>query len=310
MERQVPGAAGDPALPQPRRRPLRPPPQHPVRHPRDGRPLGRGDAAAGRSRPTRATPSRRKYVVTAIGCLSSGPGAEHPRPRLVPGRLVPHRRLAPRRRRLHRQAGRRHRHRLERRAVDPGDRHAGRPPLRCSSARRSTPSRPATAPSTRRSSTTSRRTTTTSTSSAAGRSAGSRTRCRTARRCRSATRSATRSTRRRGRRAASSSSSRSFNDISVDRRANDTASEFIRNKIREMVKDPEVAEKLVPGRPPVHVEAAADRHQLLRHVQPRQRHARRHPPRADRGDHADRHPHRPTASTSSTSSCSPPASTP
>jgi cyclohexanone monooxygenase len=38
----------------------------------------------------------------------------------------------------------------------------------------------------------------------------------------------------------------SFNDISVDRRANDTASEYIRNKIRGMVHDPEVAEKLVP----------------------------------------------------------------
>jgi cation diffusion facilitator CzcD-associated flavoprotein CzcO len=37
-----------------------------------------------------------------------------------------------------------------------------------------------------------------------------------------------------------------FNDISVDRRANDTASEFIRTKIREMVHDPEIAEKLVP----------------------------------------------------------------
>ena len=37
-----------------------------------------------------------------------------------------------------------------------------------------------------------------------------------------------------------------FNDIALDRRANDTASEFIRNKIREMVKDPAVAEKLVP----------------------------------------------------------------
>jgi len=37
-----------------------------------------------------------------------------------------------------------------------------------------------------------------------------------------------------------------FNDISLDRRANDTASEFIRGKIREMVRDPEVAEKLVP----------------------------------------------------------------
>ena len=38
----------------------------------------------------------------------------------------------------------------------------------------------------------------------------------------------------------------SFFDIGVDRRANDTASEFIRSKIREIVKDPEVAEKLVP----------------------------------------------------------------
>ena len=38
----------------------------------------------------------------------------------------------------------------------------------------------------------------------------------------------------------------SFFDIGVDRRANDTASEFIRSKIREMVKDPDVAEKLVP----------------------------------------------------------------
>jgi cation diffusion facilitator CzcD-associated flavoprotein CzcO len=38
----------------------------------------------------------------------------------------------------------------------------------------------------------------------------------------------------------------SFSDISTDRRANDTASEFIRRKIREIVKDPDVAEKLVP----------------------------------------------------------------
>ena len=38
----------------------------------------------------------------------------------------------------------------------------------------------------------------------------------------------------------------SFKDISTDRRANDTMSEFIRKKIREMVKDPETAEKLLP----------------------------------------------------------------
>ncbi|MEA3214436.1 MAG: hypothetical protein QOJ19_592 [Acidimicrobiia bacterium] len=38
----------------------------------------------------------------------------------------------------------------------------------------------------------------------------------------------------------------SFYDIVVDRRANDTASEFIRSKIRDIVKDPDVADKLVP----------------------------------------------------------------
>jgi cyclohexanone monooxygenase len=38
----------------------------------------------------------------------------------------------------------------------------------------------------------------------------------------------------------------SFGDIATDLRANATASEFIRSKIREIVKDPETAEKLVP----------------------------------------------------------------
>ena len=40
--------------------------------------------------------------------------------------------------------------------------------------------------------------------------------------------------------------STSFKDISTDRRANDTMAEFIRKKIREMVQDPETAEKLMP----------------------------------------------------------------
>ena len=37
-----------------------------------------------------------------------------------------------------------------------------------------------------------------------------------------------------------------FNDIRTDRRANDTAAEFIRSKIRGIVKDPETREKLLP----------------------------------------------------------------
>jgi cation diffusion facilitator CzcD-associated flavoprotein CzcO len=38
----------------------------------------------------------------------------------------------------------------------------------------------------------------------------------------------------------------SFKDIALDKRANDTAAEFIRSKIRETVNDPETAEKLLP----------------------------------------------------------------
>ena len=40
--------------------------------------------------------------------------------------------------------------------------------------------------------------------------------------------------------------SATFSDIALDRRANDTAAEFIRSKIRDTVRDPETAEKLVP----------------------------------------------------------------
>ncbi len=37
-----------------------------------------------------------------------------------------------------------------------------------------------------------------------------------------------------------------FSDIRIDRRANDTAAEFIRSKIRETIDDPQTAEKLLP----------------------------------------------------------------
>ena len=60
------------------------------------------------------------------------------------------------------------------------------------------------------------------------------------------------------------------------------------------------------GRHQAHVR----RHALLRDVQPRQRHAGRHPPRADRGDHARRPAHDARPRTRWTASCSPPASTP
>jgi cation diffusion facilitator CzcD-associated flavoprotein CzcO len=43
----------------------------------------------------------------------------------------------------------------------------------------------------------------------------------------------------------------SFSDIITSKEANDTASEFVRNKIRGLVKDPKVAEKLLPTNHPI-----------------------------------------------------------
>ena len=38
-----------------------------------------------------------------------------------------------------------------------------------------------------------------------------------------------------------------FRDVLIDQEANDTVSAFIRKKIRTRVKDPQVAEKLIPS---------------------------------------------------------------
>ncbi|CAF4605592.1 unnamed protein product [Rotaria sp. Silwood2] len=43
----------------------------------------------------------------------------------------------------------------------------------------------------------------------------------------------------------------SFNDLLLNKESNDTAAEFVRNKIREIVKNPEVAEALVPQNYPI-----------------------------------------------------------
>ena len=100
-----------------------------------------------------------------------------------------------------------------------------------------------------------------------------------------------------------------FNDILFDQAANDTAADFIRDKIRATVKDPEVAEIAVPVQPPRRDEAAVPRHGLLRDVQPAERRPRRPAHDADHRDHADGHPHDGRRHRAATPSCSPPAST-
>ena len=112
-----------------------------------------------------------------------------------------------------------------------------------------------------------------------------------------------------GRRAASSSCGAASCDLLRDRRANEIASEFIRSKIREIVKDPATAEQLCPNdhpygskRPPIdtdyYVTFNRDNVSLVDISE-----------LADRRDHADGHPDAGWATTSSTRSCSRRAST-
>ena len=108
-------AARDRALPQPRRRPVRPPPPHPVRRPGH---VGVYDEASGTWTVTTddGTEFRARFLVAATGVLSVPYFPDVPGPRRLPRRVVPHGPVAGDAGRLRRQARRRHRHRVERRA--------------------------------------------------------------------------------------------------------------------------------------------------------------------------------------------------
>ncbi len=84
----------------------------------------------------------------------------------------------------------------------------------------------------------------------------------------------------------------SYQDILFDKDANDTIAEYIRERIHERVSDPAVADLLAPEGLSLRHQAPAAGDQLLRGVQPGQRDARRHQDHADRSDHRDRGPHR------------------
>ena len=86
--------------------------------------------------------------------------------------------------------------------------------------------------------------------------------------------------------------------------------EFIKDKIRSIVKDPATAAHTGRHRPPLCGQAAADRHRLLRNLQPRQRHAGRRARDSDRRDHAARRRAPATRNIRWTSSSSQPASMP
>ncbi len=84
----------------------------------------------------------------------------------------------------------------------------------------------------------------------------------------------------------------SFQDILFDREANDTVAEYIRERIHERVNDPRGRETARTDGLSLRHQAAAARDELLRNLQPGQRHPRRRRECADPGDHRDRCAHR------------------
>ena len=113
------------ALPQLRRRPVRPASRHPTSAPRSRPPTWDDAQRAVAARTDNGASVSCRYYVMATGCLSMPKDAGHRRRRAVRGRGVLHQPLAARGRRLHRQARRGHRHWIVGHAVDPAHRRAG-----------------------------------------------------------------------------------------------------------------------------------------------------------------------------------------
>ena len=130
VDRALRRAARDPALRQPRGRPLRPAPRHPVQHARAAPPRSTRRTA----RWTVETEARRALLGQVLHHGDGLPLLAQPArvrgPRQLQGRALPHRQLAARGGRLHGQARGDHRHRLLGRAVDPHHRRPGQAPHR------------------------------------------------------------------------------------------------------------------------------------------------------------------------------------
>ena len=208
------------------------------------------ERAAGTSRPTTATRYSATYCVMAAGCLSS----PH-RPAIdglddFEGDWYHTRALAARRRRLRRQARRRDRHRLDRHPADPAARRAGRAPVRVPADAELQHARAQPAARSRASSARSR--------------PSYRERRRLARESLSGVpsshpdalpqRSALEVTPEERERAYErgwatggiGGITLAFNDIIANAEANATAADFVRDKIRAIVRDPATAEALCP----------------------------------------------------------------
>ena len=231
-----------------------------------------------------------RYVVTAVGCLSTANQPRVPRRGHLRRPQPAHRELAARTGRLHRQAGRRHRHRRLGHPGDPGDRRAGGAPDGVPAHRAVHRSPPRTARSISSSWRCGSRTTR---SGGAGRGtppAGSPTP--------GSVTSALEVPE--DERRATYEAAWGAGGLHVpvrhlprpgaqDEEANKTAADFVRSKIDEIVRDPRGRGHAQAVDLPDRHQADAARHELLRDLQPAERHAGRPAAHPGRGDHPDGH---------------------
>ena len=101
-----------------------------------------------------------------------------------------------------------------------------------------------------------------------------------------------------------------YNNLGLDKAANDTAANFVREKIAEIVKDPGDRKTAAAEQPSDRLQAHLHRHRLFCDLQPPERDAGRHQVQSDRGDHRERRARRPARTTKSMRWCWRPVSTP
>ena len=268
-------AAGDRALPQPRGRPVRPAAPHAVR--RQGH-LGGVRRAVGHV----DRGGRRRH-------RAPRPGSSSPRPACCRCRTSP---TCPGRddfrgeqhhtgrwpatpRRLRGQARRGHRHRVERRAADPGHRRRGRVAHRVPAHRQLVHAAQQRADHRRGAGAAARRLRGDPRDAEHVGRAGSSTRRTTAPPSTTPTTSGAAFFEKMWNSPGFSKLTSNYTDLLFDPAANAEWCEFIAEKIRGIVDDPETADEADPEGPPLRREAAALRHRLLRGVQPAERLARR-----------------------------------
>ena len=83
-----------------------------------------------------------------------------------------------------------------------------------------------------------------------------------------------------------------YNNLAIDKAANDTAADFVREKIAEIVRDPETAKLLQPNNHPIGSKRICIDTDYFATFNRAERDPGRHQVQSDRGDHGECRAHR------------------